>query len=108
MEALLVADDVQAHAQSVARDDLHSILRAGENAAIGVIAEHGIVDDHGGMRAQRADVADIFLRAIVPGSARHRLADPTTSPGFGDETAAGRSIIGLGRVPVAVTTLGRT
>src|SRR5262245_22819555 len=107
MEALLVADDVQAHAQPVARDDLHAVLCAGENAAIGIIAEHGIVDDHCGERAERADVADILFGAIVPGAAWHGLSDPTASPGLGDETATRRSIIRLGREPVAVTTLGR-
>src|SRR5215469_5786449 len=107
MQALPVPDDVQAHEEPVARYNAHVILCAGENSAIGVIAEHGIVDHHGGERPKRAYVTDIFLGAIVPGAARHRLADPATSPSLGHKTAAGCPVIRLGRVPEAVTTLFR-
>src|SRR5690242_21550742 len=77
-----------------------------EFAAVGKFAENGIFGDDGGMGAERAAVADVFFRAVIPRAPGDLFADPAGAHWLGIKPAAGRAVVFFCRPPETVTALG--
>src|SRR5262245_10041 len=105
MEPLAVADDVEADAQAVAWNHLHGSAVARQRAAVGEFAEDRVADHDRRAGPERCAVADVLLRAVVPGAARHLLADPAAADRIGHAPAPRRAVVVRAREPGPVAAL---
>src|SRR5262249_37903910 len=103
----VASDDMEAHAQAVARDDLDRGAVTRQHAAVRKLAEDRIAGHDRRVRAQRRAVADVLFGAVVPRAAGHLLADPAAAEGGGHEAAAGRTVVVRAREPCAKAALFR-
>src|SRR5215472_10977646 len=98
---------MQPTAHAIAGNNLERGVFAAHLAAETEAAEHRIIRNNRGSSPQRAAIAEVRLRRVVPGPAMVRLSKPRHAVRRRLETSTCSTIVFLTRKPVAETALPR-
>ena len=101
VDLLAFRPQMQATAHSVARNDLKRCLVRAHLAAEAEAAEDRVVGNDGGGGSQRAAVAQVGFRRVVPGAAVVRLSKPCHAVRRRLEASTCSTIVCLAGKPVA-------